>query len=1537
MFRVLLTSRAERTRLLLFLFFGVWHSSTNAQINWTSRANPRVALKLHGVHFINANSGTIVGDSGAVYGTIDGGQTWDRQVTRDTRTLYCALQLDARTSLVAGDNGFVERTSDGGLTWSDKGPGGRQALTSMCVMPSGAVLACGSRCCRGRSSNGGEYWQFYYSPYPGGGPETTFAAIAMLKPGTAVMVGNPTDGYGTLIRAACLYASTNDGVSWNPRGDSMNGIYWGVACCDTDVVVVVGGKDVYDPLGIVPRGTGIIRRTTDLGATWTDIPNSSSLLFATSFYGKRLGFAVGQFGTVLRTTDAGLTWSGQASGIRDDLRAVQCIDSLHIIAASAKGYALRSDDGGLTWHRQPLDIVNSFFGACADSRGGFAAVGDLGAFLTCTDSSPQFSLHRLVPPRNLRSIAFPSPTCGIAVGLRGSVMCTADAGTTWTFRELDSNVDLQHLVMFDSLHGVVAGSGGAFLATRDGGINWIAISRSGTQALNCILALDSMRGIAVGDSGTLLFTTTSGQTWTSGQSSFQADLYAVAFNKSGVGLAGGIDGTMLRTTDGGATWHRVPLFINSDVEAIVFLDSLRCFCICAHSSGLQSIDGGITWNLSTTFPGTSPQSMCINVHGNVFVADDGMGGFVGTPSPLSATSRWIRAQPRFGAGENFVGIEFSDSIHGTVVHFNGTLTSTTDACRSWQTTNSGCPTGTYAFQRITTGLWETISNGALWRTSDAGKTWTFQLPLGATSHGGVHFLDMTHGAIAADANVWITNDGGHLWVNCTPPELDYPQKWLTSAWTESAATVFVVGSGGIIRRTADGGRTWATTKQGNTSDLYQVRGNGTGLAFAIGDNGAIHRTSDDGDTWTSMPSPTGATLCGDIAFFDERRALIVGKGGTILLTTDAGVHWTGQTSHSSENLFNIQIVDAGTAFIAGAQRTILRTTDSGATWCMLASNDKAHLLSVAHLDANVAVAVGMNGRITRTTDGGTLWSEVPSATQHNLRNVICSGADQFLCVGDSGVILRSSDAGIAWDAEASGVNLNIAAVSRASGSVYCAVGDSGLILRSSDSGIHWTRRSDTIPNAMASLWFPTPTHGVAVGTSGSLLHSTDGGITWQHVPNDPASNISAIAFLTSTTAAGCGTLRYWYELGSHGGHWETVQSFFSTSDGGYTWRSRPQNGYWSSLSMGLTPDSILFITTTTGAVKFSNDSGATWSDDPTSNNSALEGASFYSYARGILVGDHGTILRTLNPGQSVIRRSNALIDFGTVALDTFAVDSIVVTNLTSSTVIDSLSYTGDYDFSCPQRSLIIPPYGIARYLVTFRPSMAGHYAGVMKFSSTTYSYVDEVLLAGSGAGPAMTFDRLALSFNNAAVGEKSIDSVNVTNTGTAPLVISSITSDDSHFTTSASSMSLRPFEHRTIAVTFVPDSARSHSAMLRFTHNAPQRIDSLPMLAQYVSRVEDEPFTIPSAPVLEQTYPNPVHSEGGAYAHVTLGFTLPKAGHAQLSLFGTNGEKIAVLQDKYFDAGHYELHCDLGWLRPGTYAYALFFGSTVFARLLICQ
>ncbi|MFN8437770.1 MAG: YCF48-related protein [Cytophagales bacterium] len=91
--------------------------TTNGGSTWTNMNFDTEIKTFQSVAFYDAFNGYVVGNSGLIYRTFDGGKTWIKQNSGVTRTLKDIAIVSANTAYVVGGYGTLLKTTNGGATW----------------------------------------------------------------------------------------------------------------------------------------------------------------------------------------------------------------------------------------------------------------------------------------------------------------------------------------------------------------------------------------------------------------------------------------------------------------------------------------------------------------------------------------------------------------------------------------------------------------------------------------------------------------------------------------------------------------------------------------------------------------------------------------------------------------------------------------------------------------------------------------------------------------------------------------------------------------------------------------------------------------------------------------------------------------------------------------------------------------------------------------------------------------------------------------------------------------------------------------------------------------------------------------------------------------------------------------------------------------------------------------------------------------------------------------------------------------------------
>ncbi|GIW83745.1 MAG: hypothetical protein KatS3mg106_258 [Gemmataceae bacterium] len=301
------------------------------------------------------------------------------------------------------------------------------------------------------------------------------------------------------------------------------------------------------------------------------------------------------------------------------------------------------------------------------------------------------------------------------------------------------------------------------------------------------------------------------------------------------------------------------------------------------------------------------------------------------------------------------GIYFVDADEGWAVGDEGVIWHSVDGGKSWERQKSGTRASLRGVHFLTpytgwaVGRREELGVGAvgvILQTRDGGWHWEelgwHQLP---PLHG-VRFFDERHGVVWGDGSaafpsgVFITHDGGKSWQGV--PETAWPL-CRGAAFRPDGTQGLIVGLGGrwgclepksgrvrIGERDTGPSRNWYAA-----ADDGQMPGAGTW--YMVGDGGAIRRSQDGGQSWHSLVPDLPKEA---LAVCDFRACAAFGKhvwvagraGRVVLYSPDRGQSWQRQRLEVPLSIHGMYFLTDQIGWLVGEMGVIHGTTDGGKTW-----------------------------------------------------------------------------------------------------------------------------------------------------------------------------------------------------------------------------------------------------------------------------------------------------------------------------------------------------------------------------------------------------------------------------------------------------------------------------------------------------------------------------------------------------------------------------------------------------------------------------
>ncbi len=307
----------------------------------------------------------------------------------------------------------------------------------------------------------------------------------------------------------------------------------------------------------------------------------------------------------------------------------------------------------------------------------------------------------------------------------------------------------------------------------------------------------------------------------------------------------------------------------------------------------------------------------------------------------------------------------------------------------------------------------------------------------------VRFVDDSHGWIAGCRGAFYTSDGGQTWQKqsvtiCSDSKFTLHPGLI--AWNDREQSVIWTDDGFVVGNATSGLWRKIITSTPLLSEHLQIvaftdkeHGWGTGAykepgwrTPALG----IHRTNDGGKTWTTTKN-LGLTRIGGVQVISREEVWGVGRGKTILHTTDGGKNWEQQILNQGISQYGatadfrfVHFVNQKQGWVGGTDALIFHTSDGGKTWQKQETpfSRSTGLTSASFADEKEGWVVGSrytDGKyqavILHTKDRGLHWESQLNEIYDDLVSVQALSNGRAWVVSSNGIVLHTVDHGQSWN------------------------------------------------------------------------------------------------------------------------------------------------------------------------------------------------------------------------------------------------------------------------------------------------------------------------------------------------------------------------------------------------------------------------------------------------------------------------------------------------------------------------------------------
>jgi photosystem II stability/assembly factor-like uncharacterized protein len=1036
-----------------------------------------------------------------------------------------------------------------------------------------------------------------------------------------------------------------------------------------------------------------------------------------------------------------------------------------------------------------------------------------------------------------------------AVGDAGLVHRSFDGGAGWTSQTVGAAT--LRGVAHRGLVVITVGDGGEVRRSTDNG-GTFALQSLGAGALRGIEMADASTGWIVGDGGVIHKTVDGGATWAPQVSGTPADLAAVRFRDTSEGWAVGAGGTVLHTVDGGSNWTPVAVGTGKDLRSVDFIGTT--VWVVGNDATAVKTDNGVMWSTINLKIDALSDITGVWVESANNVTLTGGGGFC--RKSLDGGSTWLFYKNPVLAPTTDVHFT-NGGTKGWMTHAaNKAVCRSTDSGISWtyagtgsrswslkQATETGTIRGnTLCQSHVNKNTFFVVLGLRVYRSTNRGETWT---QIGTISGGG------------SKTNAFYVHPA------------------------DDNLMVAAVGAPDRIMRSTNGGGAWTQTKAVDFTEygvpLEMNQDNPNHLIFGPED-GQLHVSNDFGATWSVLSNPGFRSPC-DIQIVQDNNSVIwVGDG-----VTGSG---SGQMFRSTNGGLNFSLV----------------YTTSGS---------EIPMIGAPHLAPSTGLATHWSsGGVRRTTDMGASWQQVHTAG--SAWGTDYAKDDPLVCVFG---VYSGGQSYVSLDAGASGT---FVATSLGGTNYAFHAPDRATVLAMQAAGVYKMVNTYTVtPNNTQSVAVVSP-NGGEVWTAGEARN-----ITWT------GSNLGLVSIEYRPNAASA-----WQQValveglaGSYG--WTvpgdaTTQAEVRVSDG---WDASPVDG-----SNAVFTIQAPIVAAQAPTLDFGpHGVGTQTNSDVTLLNTGT--AAFNGTVA--VVGDGFTLVSSSNVSIPAASQANVTVQFspsaaamytGTLTLTGNApqVNVALAGEGTQAAALQLNVPNGGetWQFGTVQEirwaSVVVGlvrieyqtgPMNPWQLIADNVPADGSAYAWTVPYSpsATVRVRLLEVgggLIDGSDSDFALTAPFFSASTSSIDFGSVNINTpaqhmLHISNPGSAPLVIGSITDDSPEVALDQSSMIIPVSGGADLGVTYTPSAPGPDTATITFVDDAPGSPHTVGVIGE--GQTPSDAGGIPTVYALDRGGPNPFVGE------TFIRYRLPQASAVTLDVYDLKGHRVARLVNGEQAPGEYQV------------------------------
>ncbi len=618
----------------------------------------------------------------------------------------------------------------------------------------------------------------------------------------------------------------------------------------------------------------------------------------------------------------------------------------------------------------------------------------------------------------------------------------------------------------------------------------------------------------------------------------------------------------------------------------------------------------------------------------------------------------------------------------------------------------------------------------------------------------------------------------------------------------SAAILYAGTYSGVYRSTNSGGLWSAVGGASNPGTVLSLVITSSTTLYAATSGGGIYKTTNSGGAWFTVNSGLTNLYAGVLAVQPASTTTLYAgmqTGDGVFKTVNSAATWTKSNTGINATFVTAFASNISAAYAASSYNGIFRSVDYGSTWSSATSgiplSTSVAAIGIDPANPNTLYAATING-VYKTSTGGvgsSAWvlkngSGGATLTNTNIATVVVHPTNSStIYAGTSGAgIFRSLDYAETWASFngaglPSGTNIKAHAVTQSNPNLmYLGLvsGSSNILYRTTNGGTSWTLVLSLGSTTIRQIAIdPVNTLNAYAGTTAGVYKTTNRGDVWS-LSNQGLSNVNV------------------QDIALNPNDPNTV---YAATDWG-TYRSINAASSWSAFIPGLV-----------NANTFMRDI-------------AFDGRNpSYLYA-----GMYGAGVIAIYLAPQITGNSN--VNFGTVAVNDSTTRTYTLTNtgpapLTVNTTSITGTHSTQFMVISGGGSYVLKEKESRNIVLQFKPTSTGAKSAYLRIQSNAPNQNPfDVSLTGTGASASIAVSTTSVDFGGVSLASYAEQTVKITNSGSAPLILSSqkiTTGDSSQFSISHQAGStINVGLSDNIIVRFRPISVGIKNSVLRILSNA---------------------------------------------------------------------------------------------------------------------